>query len=163
ALPFVGRDDEIQRLHARLLEAKQHKGGFCLLVGEAGIDKTRCMDELAVRAAAEGFSVWTGRSVEDAWARVFWPWIQIVRSATASAPGAELYAAVHRATAGNPLFLQQTIRTLVARHGEHALASLSPTQIEPPAVARDVLGAALQRLDAETRALLELASVLGET
>jgi DNA-binding winged helix-turn-helix (wHTH) protein len=296
-VPFVGREDVMQRLDARLLDAKKGKGGFCLLVGAAGIGKTRCMDELAAHAAAEGFNVWEGRSVEDAWAPVFWPWVQIVRAAIRDrralaeraeallarlgvvggdaadsdeslrtqddnfwwvdgvsrllldaaverpillllddvhwadaatidllaflAPdlrrvpvlvvaterdgntavhgrtlkrlsrhaerielgplrvddvaqyirrvahtntlGAEFDVAVHRATAGNPLFLQQTIRTLVARHGESALGSLSPDVVEPATVARDVLGAWLQVLDVDTRELLALGSVLGES
>lgn len=297
ALPFVGRDVAMQQLQTRLLDAKRGNGGLCVLVGPAGIGKTRCMDELATQAQAQGFSVWTGRSVEDTWAPVFWPWVQVVRQAQRQRPAlteratalltrlghvenaategddasvtrddnfwwidgvsrlvldaaqqqplllllddlhwsdaatidllaflapdlrhvpllvvatqrdgravlharplqrlsrhadrielgplsvddvahylqllsqttpvhTELHLAVHRATAGNPLFLQQTVRTLVARHGQQEFGSLSPDLVEPATVARDVLGAWLQLLDHETRQLLSLASVLGES
>lgn len=293
--PFVGRADAMRQLDARLNEAKHGRGSLCLLMGPAGIGKTRCMDELAARARNLGFDVWLGRSVEDSWAPVYWPWVQIVRQAVrerpelatrgeallerlglvgrdvddsddaqpagnnfwwidgvsqllldaarqrplllllddlhwadaatidllafvaaevrqvpvfalasqrdarsssharaltrlsrhaepitlapltpidvteyvrgiapAGAPTPELSEAIHRATAGNPLFLQQTVRTLVTRHGEAALASLSPTRVEPSSVARDVLGAALSVLEPTVRQTLAQASVLGE-
>ena len=69
---------------------------------------------------------------------------------------------MHRATAGNPLFMQETVRALVTEHGEEALLSFTPAQIKPPEVARDVLGARLRSLPPDTRSLLATASVLGE-
>ncbi len=292
--PFVGRDDAMRQLDARLRDAKQGRGSFCLLKGPAGIGKTRCMDELSTRARGLGFDVWLGRSVEDSWAPVYWPWVQIVRHAvreratlaprgeallerlgvasrdadegdeaqpsgnnfwwidgvsqllldaarqtpllllfddlhwadaatidllafvvaelrqvpvlvvasqregrSVSHPRAlnrlsrhaepialsaltvadvadyvrgvipaqvlatELSEAIHRATAGTPLFLQQTVRTLMTRHGA-TLSSLSPAQVEPSNVARDVLGAALQVLEPAVQETVALASVLGE-
>lgn len=298
ALPFVGRDDAMAQLQARLREAKAGRGGLSLLLGEAGIGKTRCMDELAVLARADGFTVWAGRSVEATWSPVFWPWVQIVRSAVldrpalrdagnallsrlgvldgspsdstdpqnedpsgsfwlfdgvsrllvdagrqaptllllddlheadagtidllafvapelrhlpvlavatqrdgraayrtrqlrrlsrhaervelgpltpndvghyislithGSTPGPELCLAVHRATAGNALFLRQTVRTLIAQYGQGALGSLSPALVSPAKLARDVLRSGIDTLDEHTGRVLSVASVLGES
>src|SRR6185503_5969391 len=74
----------------------------------------------------------------------------------------ELSAILHRVTAGNPLFLLQTVRDLVARHGLDKLGSLSPELVEPAKSARDVLRAGLDTLDERARRVLEVASVLGE-
>ena len=298
--PFVGRGAPMQQLEAHLTETRAGRGGLCLVVGTAGIGKTRCVDELSERARALGFRVWSGRCVEDAWAPVYWPWVQVVRqlvrelateqptlaeqghalltrlgrvegsasdteeaqapetnfwwldgvsqlllSAARARPvllalddlhwadaatldllaflapelrhapllivatqrdGREvlhpralqrlsrhadrialsalsvddvrdylrlvthgqtsdpsLQQAVHAATAGNPLFLQQTLRGLLASHGERGLASLSPSAVKPASIARDVLGASLRVLSPATRELLSLASVLGES
>ena len=74
-----------------------------------------------------------------------------------------LAAAVHRATAGNPLFVQETVRALVTEHGEEALQSFTPAQIKPPEVARDVLRRAAALAAARRRARCSRrASVLGE-
>jgi len=294
--PFVGRDAAMQQLQARLTETRAGHGGLCVLSGPAGIGKTRCVDELSTHATQQRFVVVAGRCVEDAWAPVYWPWIQIVRQLVRDQPSlaaagdalltrlggmergtgegedspqtseanfwwidgvsqlllgssrvqptmvvlddvhwadaatldllaflapdlrtapllivatqrdgrevlhpralqrlsrhadrialsalsvqdvgdylrlvthepvnAELQVAVHVATAGNPLFLQQTVRSLVASHGEAGLASLSVTDVKPASIAHDVLGASLRVLSAETRELLSLASVLGES
>ena len=80
-------------------------------------------------------------------------------------PGSEspssLAAAVHRATSGNPLFVQETLRALIAEHGESLLAQ-QPGEVAPPDIARNVLRSRLETLDARTRTLLASASVLGE-
>jgi DNA-binding winged helix-turn-helix (wHTH) protein len=83
--PFVGRDQLIELLEARLAETVQGRGATCLLSGEAGIGKTRCLDELAVRARRLGFAVWRARCVEDQKAPVFYPWIVLLRAAIAEA------------------------------------------------------------------------------
>jgi DNA-binding winged helix-turn-helix (wHTH) protein len=292
--PFVGRQEAMASLHARLVEASTGRGALVALVGEGGIGKTRCVDELAVRAREEGFAVWSGRSTEDTVAPVFWPWMQVFRDiaherpalreaaegllarlcarnpspdvtdlqlapgsfwlfdgvssllrdaagegpvlllledlhwadvgsiqllafispelqehavlvvttqrdgrsaghtrelrrlsrhaarielepltpdevgqyvglvAQTGAADAELSAALHRATAGNPLFLLQTVRGLVARHGRDKLGSLAPELVKPAESARDVLRSGLDALNERARRVLEVASVLGE-
>lgn len=74
---------------------------------------------------------------------------------------AELSAAVLQATAGNPLFVQETIRSLAA--SESALHKLRPAAVQPPELARDVLRAPLRALPADVQSLLATASVLGES
>ncbi len=77
-------------------------------------------------------------------------------------PPEQLALAVYRATAGNPLFLQETLRALIDEHGQQGLATLAATAIKPPEVARDVLRHRLESLQGATRALLSQASALGE-
>ena len=84
--PFVGREHLMRRLEGSLARAWAGAGSCSLLVGEAGIGKTRCMDELALRATSLGFGVWTGRSVEATYGPVFGPWIQILRALASSHP-----------------------------------------------------------------------------
>jgi hypothetical protein len=87
----------------------------------------------------------------------------IAELTAADAPPRALSAAVHRATAGNPLFVQETVRGLILEHGATALATLEPGSVKPPEAARDVLRMQLSTLGASTRALLSQASVLGES
>jgi DNA-binding winged helix-turn-helix (wHTH) protein len=296
SLPFVGRSDAMDRLEGRLEQALCGEGGICLLVGEAGIGKTRCAEELRGHAAERGVQTWCGRSVEGLGAPVFWPWIQVLRDAlrdrsellepgeallsrmaaldakqmaprprtgrrnggdrfwvldgvsdlllrasrqqpfmvlledlhwadsatlellaflapllqrstllvlgtlrnevrvtdrratanllhgverielehltrddvsryiaelTHQTPSIPLCRAVHRATAGNPLFLQETVRSLIVEHGADELATLEPGVIGPPRVARDVLRSRLAALDEDVLSVLASASVLG--
>jgi tetratricopeptide (TPR) repeat protein len=50
-----------------------------LLVGPAGIGKTRTLEELCTRAALPPERVLWGRCNEDAGAPAYWPWVQILR------------------------------------------------------------------------------------
>jgi DNA-binding winged helix-turn-helix (wHTH) protein len=77
-------------------------------------------------------------------------------------PAEQLAQAVYRASTGNPLFVQETLRALIDEHGHSALSTLAATAVTPPDVARDVLRLPLEALDAGMRALLSQASVLGE-
>jgi DNA-binding winged helix-turn-helix (wHTH) protein/tetratricopeptide (TPR) repeat protein len=83
-------------------------------------------------------------------------------SASEQAP-MPLSLAVHRASTGNPLFVQETVRALILEHGQDALRSLEPSAVKVPSVARDVLRTRLSALSADVRALLSRASVLGES
>ncbi len=298
ALPFVGRSELMAQLQAQLVEAQNGTGRVCLLVGEAGIGKTRCATELAAFARARGVAVLSGRSVEGVGAPVFWPWQQILReliqlqpalkpsgsallaqlsAAEPAVPGQsepyrpapaggrvrifdeltrlllhaaqqvplllvfddlhwadagtvellcfaapefararlmvlgtqreehmlhsvrtssqlsrhaltfsvayltqkdiahyiasvtqqgeptpELCAAVLAATAGNPLFVQETVRSLITHNGPGSLRELTPRAIHPSKLARDVLRVPLQALEPQALSLLSVASVLGE-
>jgi DNA-binding winged helix-turn-helix (wHTH) protein len=294
ALPFVGRVSLITTLGERLRAVKAGRGGLCLLIGDAGIGKTRCIDELAKAARALGFAVWAGRAAQDTLAPVYFPWIHALRSASSelqrqhgvpallerlcahgasatrvddrdavlgrlslfeavshvltecgqrtplllvlddlhwadagtlelldfvaaelryarvlllaaareplgsgrpaataeamrhaerfdlqplsvdevaeylraaaagATPGYAMCEAVHRLSAGYPLFVQETLRGLLAEHGREALATLPPTSVRPSVHARDVLRGRLSVLGADARAALACASVLGD-
>lgn len=55
ALPLIGRDEELAFLLRRWHRASASgRGELCLLVGEAGVGKTRLLDELAAAVAGEG-------------------------------------------------------------------------------------------------------------
>ena len=86
ARPFVGRAEVMRRLESLLTEAGQSRGRLCLLLGEAGIGKSRCIEELRRSALHAGLDVWNGRALEGAFAPVFWPWIQILREVREARP-----------------------------------------------------------------------------
>ncbi len=77
--PFIGREALMQQLAERLSRAELGSGSCVLLVGDAGMGKTRCIDELSALACARGFASLSGRSFEAICNPVFWPWIQILR------------------------------------------------------------------------------------
>src|SRR5438067_432140 len=77
---FVGRQHELVELRAGLEDAATGRGRFFLIVGEAGIGKTRLVEELAREAAERGHLVVWGRCWEGEGAPPYWPWIQVIRA-----------------------------------------------------------------------------------
>jgi DNA-binding CsgD family transcriptional regulator/tetratricopeptide (TPR) repeat protein len=61
---FVGRAHELAELERALAAARAGRGATVLVVGEAGIGKTRLAAEVARRALAEGFEVLLGRAID---------------------------------------------------------------------------------------------------
>ena len=78
---FVGRGPELQVLREALERAAVDTACLTLLLGEAGVGKTRLVLELAHSAAAEGWTVLTGRCHGDATVPSFWPWTQALQAA----------------------------------------------------------------------------------
>jgi len=73
---FVGREGELEAL-SRLLElAQAGASSIAMLVGEAGIGKTRTARELASEALRRGARVLWGRCFEDAWPRPYGLWVE---------------------------------------------------------------------------------------
>ena len=62
---LVGRDAELERLAIALEEARYGRGAVVAVTGEAGVGKTRLVDELATRARQRGVTVLGGRAVEN--------------------------------------------------------------------------------------------------
>lgn len=87
----------------------------------------------------------------------------IARSADLASPPTPLARAVHAATNGNPLFVQETVRELLRQYGQRRLPHLDPALVKLPASTKDVLSIGLRALDAETRSVLQCASVLGSS
>ncbi len=77
---FVGRRAEREALVGALDRARAGHPSSWLLVGEAGIGKTRIATELARDAEASGARVYWGRCRESEGAPAFWPWIEIARA-----------------------------------------------------------------------------------
>src|SRR5439155_25585481 len=77
---FVGRQRELAELEAGLGDALAGRGRVFLIGGEAGIGKTRLVDELASRARDRGARVLWGRCWEAGGAPAYWPWVQALRS-----------------------------------------------------------------------------------
>jgi DNA-binding CsgD family transcriptional regulator/tetratricopeptide (TPR) repeat protein len=61
---FVGRIGELAELDRALHSTAAGAGASALIVGEAGIGKTRLASELAARAGERGFEVLLGRSID---------------------------------------------------------------------------------------------------
>ncbi|MFJ4330890.1 MULTISPECIES: ATP-binding protein [unclassified Streptomyces] len=62
--PLVGREDELARLTGVLDRARAGEARAVLVAGDAGVGKTRTLDEVAGRAAAAGTTVFTGHCVD---------------------------------------------------------------------------------------------------
>ncbi len=69
--PFVGREHEIAELGRLIASAQSGRGGLVLVSGEAGIGKTRVLEELAERARRGGARVLYGRCPQGDFAPPF--------------------------------------------------------------------------------------------
>ena len=79
--PFIGRHANILQLDGALAEVEQGVGRLVLISGEAGIGKSRMLDELASHAVARSFRTWRGLAYAGGAAPAYWPWVEIVRAA----------------------------------------------------------------------------------
>src|SRR5947208_124077 len=81
--PLIGRDEELGVLrHALATTATRRRAHLVLLLGEAGIGKSRLAEELAAVARAEQSAlVLDGRCVPYGEANVWWPVAEAVREA----------------------------------------------------------------------------------
>src|SRR5688500_18225942 len=61
---LVGRDEELEVLDAALAALRAGQSGSVAVVGEAGIGKTRLLDELVARARGRDHRVLRGRAAE---------------------------------------------------------------------------------------------------
>ncbi|MGW6920441.1 ATP-binding protein [Streptomyces sp. NPDC054950] len=64
ATPFIGREEELARLFGVLERARGGESRAVLIAGDAGVGKTRVLDEVAARAARSGMTVLTGHCVD---------------------------------------------------------------------------------------------------
>ncbi|MGV9630506.1 ATP-binding protein, partial [Streptomyces sp. NPDC003487] len=62
--PLVGRDRELTRLLGALEHARAGEARAVLVAGDAGVGKTRLLDEVAERATGRGVRVLTGHCVD---------------------------------------------------------------------------------------------------
>ncbi len=76
--PLIGRDEELARLSQVLDRARQGHGLVAAVIGEAGIGKSRLVEELAASAVARGTRVVTGRAHEMEGALPLGPWIDAI-------------------------------------------------------------------------------------
>src|ERR1051326_3473986 len=120
---FVGRHRELAELRAGVEDAVGGRGRLFLVVGEAGIGKTRLVDELAREAAERGGLALWGRCWEGEGAPPYWPWIQLTRAYVRTAPLERLQL---DAVGAGAAYLAQ----LVPELGEQPRV-LSPPSISP--------------------------------
>ncbi|MFC8513051.1 AAA family ATPase [Streptomyces sp. NPDC057257] len=62
--PLIGRGEDLARLADVLKRARAGEAGALLVAGDAGVGKTRLLDEVAGQAAADGMTVLTGHCVD---------------------------------------------------------------------------------------------------
>jgi DNA-binding SARP family transcriptional activator/tetratricopeptide (TPR) repeat protein len=79
-LRLVGRAAELARLRRALTEARGGRGGAVAVLGEAGIGKTRLVDEMAHEASHQGFRLIAGRAHESERILPFGLWIGALRT-----------------------------------------------------------------------------------
>ena len=78
--PLVGRESELGRLRGRLQAASRGDGHVVLLTGEAGIGKSRLIDEVSAMAAARGTRILASHAHETEQILPFRPWIEALRA-----------------------------------------------------------------------------------
>ena len=79
-LPLVGRETEIDRLREALNQAWEGHGQVAVLIGEAGVGKSRLLAELAAEAVARGGRVLVGRCYEAEQILPFAAWVDALRA-----------------------------------------------------------------------------------
>jgi DNA-binding SARP family transcriptional activator len=82
ATPLVGRRDELDAVRTALDDACAGRGSIVLVTGDAGIGKTRFLEEIAALAQVHPTqpAVAWSRCFEAEDAPPFWPWRQILRA-----------------------------------------------------------------------------------
>jgi DNA-binding SARP family transcriptional activator/tetratricopeptide (TPR) repeat protein len=80
AMPLLGREDEAAKFHALLDEVCAGELRVIALIGEAGVGKSRLLDELAALAARRGLRVLPARSYESEQVLPFGPWVDALRA-----------------------------------------------------------------------------------
>jgi DNA-binding SARP family transcriptional activator len=78
--PIVGREAEVARLRQRLQSAWRGEGQVVLVTGEAGIGKSRLIDEVSALAIARGTRVLLSRAHETEQILPFRPWVDALRA-----------------------------------------------------------------------------------
>lgn len=78
--PLLGRDAEVDLLERTVRRSADGHGAVWLVSGEAGIGKTRLVQEVAARTRAAGSTVAVGHTNETSDSTPYWPWSQVVRT-----------------------------------------------------------------------------------
>jgi AAA ATPase-like protein len=77
---WLGRARELERLEAIVGHALAGRGGSALIVGDAGMGKTRLLERVAERARERGLVCAWGRGWELGEAPSFWPWQEMLQA-----------------------------------------------------------------------------------
>jgi DNA-binding CsgD family transcriptional regulator len=77
---LIGRKQELNTLEKALHDASRGIGGCILLAGEAGIGKSRLIEELRRQATSENFTLLQGNCFEQEASLPYAPWIDALRA-----------------------------------------------------------------------------------
>ena len=78
--PLIGRSAELMALHRALEDARSGRGRIIVLLGEAGIGKSRLVAEVMTEARPGTGRVLFGRAYESAQILPFGPWVDAIRN-----------------------------------------------------------------------------------
>lgn len=81
--PLIGREPELVRLRQALAHARRGRGQIVAVLGEAGIGKSRLVEEIAVDGIQQGYRVLLGRCYETERILPFGPWVSAIRTGAA--------------------------------------------------------------------------------
>src|SRR5205085_1643292 len=87
--PFVGRESALQRMHALLKRADGRGAGMVVVSGEAGVGKTRLLEEFAREANRGGAAVLWGGTAARCNHLAYGPFAVALEGYAASRPEAE--------------------------------------------------------------------------
>jgi DNA-binding SARP family transcriptional activator len=140
--PFVGRERAVEAMNGALVAMLAGQSRIVLVSGEAGIGKTRLVEELAARAEREQAIVVWGATYEGEGAPAFLPWVQVFDDLAAADP-----AGLTTAMAADGSTLTQVFPSL-----KELLDDIEP----PPAL--DAAEARFQLFEAVSRVLARFAA-----
>ncbi len=78
--PLIGREPELVRLRQAMEEARKGRGQTIAILGEAGIGKSRVIQEITTSAVQRGSRVLLGRCYETEQILPFGPWVDAIRT-----------------------------------------------------------------------------------
>jgi predicted ATPase/DNA-binding CsgD family transcriptional regulator len=87
---LIGRDRELGMLRHALENASQGVGSCWMLAGEAGIGKSRLVEEIKSQAASQKFTILQGNCFEQSVSFPYAPWIDALRALISPLSGAEI-------------------------------------------------------------------------
>jgi len=105
--PFVGRDAELETISKALDRAVEGRGNTVTVAGEAGVGKSRLIQELSRRARQRGVPVHVGACISAEGAPTYLPFIEALDAAVAARPREEL--------GSDALLLEQILPSLSSR------------------------------------------------
>jgi hypothetical protein len=103
-IPFIGRQSELKKLYHSLQRAEEGHGSSWLLVGSAGIGKTRLSRRVSEIARSRGFSVRWSQGLRGSTTPLF-PFIQLLRTPPSSSDGTLGVQAQGTRSSGGPVDL----------------------------------------------------------
>ncbi|MDT7552609.1 MAG: hypothetical protein QOI16_1145, partial [Pseudonocardiales bacterium] len=83
---LIGRQAEMKALGAALDRAADGRPTGMLMAGDAGVGKSRLVNETMERATSAGYAVLTGRCLDSSAALPYLPFTEIVGQLVAAAP-----------------------------------------------------------------------------
>src|SRR5947207_664170 len=115
---LIGRDAQLESLRRLLAQAREGSGRVALIVGEAGVGKSRLLRAMTDEARAAGFFVLQGACFEAERSIPYGPLLDLVRLFASSAPPA-VVAHVLEPAAGDLVSMFPELQPLLPEASPH--------------------------------------------